>query len=394
MNKVHTSITCLLVIVCIWDFKNLFRVTSAMLIANFWNRLIQVIFKELYRRSDTRSFIIKTSINSCLFAIFYEMYSSAFVQYLTASMYFCSPLLALLETVQLVNLMFIVSKYLKSKIDFQAKYVVLQPASLIIISISLFALASVTEDVFEYEKFEYTSGACWGIFNPMYWSKNISKVELLSEPWVVLVISLLCWAICLLYTIISDGADANIMNGALFCIYLMYFTKIFGNSKLDKYSTVILPKVEQSTDLMTMLMFSQTQYLSRVINFIAKWNRYVTDKIGNLTSLNKSMVINKSTFSFLAIFTIPLTSKKEFIYKESNNLEVRNHDIDQSDDGDEGGNIITYNLMTSLLILTVTAYWVNLSESNLPKYFSYFLEHNVRIVAGTLYFIYKVRISE
>ena len=146
------------------------------------------------------------------------------------------------------------------------------------------------------------------------------------------------------------------MNGALFCIYLMYFTKIFGNSKLDKYSTVILPKVEQSTDLMTMLMFSQTQYLSRVINFIAKWNRYVTDKIGNLTSLNKSMVINKSTFSFLAIFTIPLTSKKEFIYKESNNLEVRNHDIDQSDDGDEGGNIITYNLMTSLLILTVTAY--------------------------------------
>jgi len=136
----------------------------------------------------------------------------------------------------------------------------------------------------------------------------------------------------------------------------MYFTKIFGNSKLDKYSTVILPKVEQSTDLMTMLMFSQTQYLSRVINFIAKWNRYVTDKIGNLTSLNKSMVINKSTFSFLAIFTIPLTSKKEFIYKESNNLEVRNHDIDQSDDGDEGGNIITYNLMTSLLILTVTAY--------------------------------------
>ena len=170
------------------------------------------------------------------------MFSINIVESYLNSWRFLTPLVEVFEVMQLINVLLIASRFIKSFVDFKSNKAFIHPCSIVLMIVSLMSFAYCAEWVIDIINLNFSESEKWGVlsFNNLFVG-NKPFVELISEAYTVLAFAVLLSIFSIIWSITLGGVDRNIVNGLWFSAFIFYSANVF--------SRILLVKETQATDI-------------------------------------------------------------------------------------------------------------------------------------------------
>ncbi|CAI2373143.1 unnamed protein product [Moneuplotes crassus] len=287
------------------------------------------------------------------------------------------PLYAIFEVCQLINLSFLISRWMKSKMDYEREGINLQFTVVLALSLSI---TSILMAIY--------------LFVQSLTEAELSTLNILAISACILISVFIC-VVCIL----SEQEDSNIMNGGLFSMFLAYNTRgiIRKGNLIALKSTIQEEAPSLIRSLLSKAYLVQKRLSNYLSSFILEGNSgysiigfFEFHKKDNLISLLLGITL---------ILALPFTQKEWFRDGSSFDESEEDSDIPKPTEVDlrweDRKAQCFYYLVNAILVLITTNYAFKSMDysSYSENYWVSFLSSLCTPIAGIAYFLYKLSVS-
>ena len=146
--------------------------------------------------------------------------------------------------------------YLKSFINYNSQSAIFHPCSIALIALSLLSIGYWFIWSFDIFNLNVAESEKFGIFNFETLFKGSKPfIELLSEWYTVLFFAFIFAMIWLNYSLVSQGADGNIMNGACFAAFIFFSSNVFSRILLVKETKITEIPIHREGSVYSLALF-------------------------------------------------------------------------------------------------------------------------------------------